>query len=53
VSWSGYGPPDSLSPVIHDMGLGHIAPRVVLPIGGRARIDSEAKTFSILKWAVS
>ena len=40
-------------PVICDMDFGHTAPQFILPIGCRARIDSQALTFSILETAVS
>ena len=40
-------------PVITDMDFGHTAPQFVLPIGCRARIDSDERTFSILESAVS
>lgn len=40
-------------PVISDMDFGHTAPQFVLPIGCRARIDSDAEIFSILDAAVS
>ncbi len=40
-------------PVICDMDFGHTAPQFILPIGCRARIDSDARTFSILETAVS
>jgi muramoyltetrapeptide carboxypeptidase LdcA involved in peptidoglycan recycling len=40
-------------PVIADMDFGHTAPQFLLPIGCRARIDSEEESFSILQAAVS
>ena len=40
-------------PIIADMDFGHTAPQFVLPIGCRARIDSEERTFSIIEAAVS
>ena len=40
-------------PVISDMDFGHTAPQFILPIGCRARIDSEEESFSILDAAVS
>ncbi len=40
-------------PVITDMDFGHTAPQFTLPIGCRARIDSEKKRFEILEAAVT
>ena len=40
-------------PVISDMDFGHTAPQFILPVGCRARIDSEEESFSILDAAVS
>lgn len=40
-------------PVVADMDFGHTAPQFVLPVGCRALIDSEMKTFRILEAAVS
>lgn len=40
-------------PIIAGMDFGHTSPQFPLPIGCRARIDSEAKSFEILEGAVS
>jgi muramoyltetrapeptide carboxypeptidase len=40
-------------PIISDMDFGHTAPQLVLPIGCRAQIDSDAQRLSILEGAVS
>jgi muramoyltetrapeptide carboxypeptidase len=40
-------------PVVADMDFGHTEPRFVLPVGCRARIDSEARAFEILEAAVA
>lgn len=40
-------------PIITDMDFGHTAPQLTLPIGCRARIDSEAQSFEILEPGVS
>ncbi|MDE0082457.1 MAG: LD-carboxypeptidase [Gammaproteobacteria bacterium] len=40
-------------PVIMDMDFGHTAPQFVLPVGCRARIDSERRAFEIVEAAVS
>jgi len=39
-------------PIIADMDFGHTSPMLTLPIGCRARIDSEARRFEILEAAV-
>ena len=39
-------------PVVADMDFGHTEPRFVVPLGCRARIDSEARSFEILEAAV-
>lgn len=39
-------------PIISGMDFGHTAPQFTLPIGCRAGIDSEARSFSILEAAV-
>lgn len=40
-------------PVVSDMDFGHTAPQFVVPIGCRARIDSDDESFRILEAAVS
>ena len=40
-------------PVVSDMDFGHTAPQFVLPIGCRARIDSDEERVSILEAAVT
>ena len=39
-------------PIVTDMDFGHTAPQFTVPIGCRARIDSDQKTFEILESAV-
>jgi muramoyltetrapeptide carboxypeptidase LdcA involved in peptidoglycan recycling len=39
-------------PIITDMDFGHTAPQFTLPLGCRARIDSQSQTFAILDPAV-
>jgi len=40
-------------PIITDMDFGHTSPQFVLPIGCRARIDSEARVFELIEACVS
>jgi muramoyltetrapeptide carboxypeptidase len=40
-------------PVVTDMDFGHTEPRFVLPLGCRARIDTDARSFEILEAAVA
>lgn len=40
-------------PIVTDMDFGHTAPQFTLPIGCRARIDTERKQFTIIEAAVS
>ena len=40
-------------PIITDMDFGHTAPQFTLPIGCRARIDSESQCFEIVEPGVS
>lgn len=40
-------------PIIMDMDFGHTAPQFVLPLGCRARIDSDKRAFEIVEAAVS
>ena len=40
-------------PVVSDMDFGHTAPQFLLPIGCRARIDSDEQSVTILEAAVS
>lgn len=39
-------------PIVTDMDFGHTAPQMTLPIGCRARIDGDRRTFSIVEAAV-
>jgi muramoyltetrapeptide carboxypeptidase len=39
-------------PIIADMDFGHTAPQFTLPIGCRARIDTEEQKFEIIEAAV-
>lgn len=39
-------------PVIYGLPFGHIAPQCVLPLGVRARLDTEAQTLTLLESAV-
>jgi muramoyltetrapeptide carboxypeptidase len=39
-------------PVVTDMDFGHTAPQFTLPLGCRARIDSNRRSFEILESAV-
>ncbi len=39
-------------PLVYDFPFGHIANKITLPIGIKARIDTTAKTFSLLEHAV-
>jgi muramoyltetrapeptide carboxypeptidase len=40
-------------PVVTDMDFGHTSPMFVLPLGCRARIDADQRTFAIVEAAVS
>lgn len=40
-------------PIICDMDFGHTSPQFTLPVGCRARIDTDTQTFSILESGVS
>ncbi len=39
-------------PVLYNLNFGHTEPKICLPYGALAQIDSENKTFSILENAV-
>jgi muramoyltetrapeptide carboxypeptidase LdcA involved in peptidoglycan recycling len=39
-------------PIISDMDFGHTAPQFILPLGCRARVDSESRVFEITEAAV-
>lgn len=40
-------------PVITDMDFGHTSPQFTLPLGCRARIDSQSRTFEVMEGAVT
>ena len=44
---------DFAFPVVTDMDFGHTAPQFTVPIGCRARIDTDSKLFEILASAVA
>lgn len=39
-------------PIVTDMDFGHTAPQMTLPVGCRARIDGDGRTFAIVEAAV-
>ncbi|HYO97978.1 MAG TPA: hypothetical protein VER33_25920, partial [Polyangiaceae bacterium] len=40
-------------PIVSDMDFGHTSPQLTLPLGCRARIDSQARAFELLEAGVS